>query len=771
MNLNPSKNSIFLQADSPFVTLMNCSQDLIICLSMTGHILAVNSALENFLRLDSANIIGKKFQHILANLHIDFLSTHTLKNLSSQLPLSELECLCKDQQNNRHLISWTIVNLPNIDGKKQGIMLIGKNITKLRDLSLQVERLDNIIKYAPDMIYWKDINSIHLGCNDQFATAVGYKDRAEVIGKSDYDFPWHQQAEKYNLDDKEVIKSGQPKLNIEDQILFKNGKKATVITNKVPLRDTYTGQVVGVLGIATDITEQVEKLDNIIKYAPDWIYWKDKNSIHLGSNDQFAKAAGFANREEMIGKSDFDCPWKENAPKYNKDDKEVIDSGIPKLNVEDIVPLQNGKKAIVITNKVPLRDIHTGQVIGVLGIATDITELKNTQQELIQKKEIAEAANIAKSNFLATMSHELRTPMNAIIGMSQSLLDIKTLDPDQFEKIDVIAQAANSLLVLINDILDFAKLEAGKLKLEETRFNIRELAANMVKSMKGLAEESNIKLLFFCDESLPEWIIGDPHRVRQIITNLLGNAIKFTKEGRITLSLKLKKLLPQKAHIEIGMEDTGVGISKENLETIFNKFTQVESAYNRRFGGAGLGLAITKDLVKAMKGTISVKSTLGKGSIFCVDIPFSLSEITKKISSIKKDQKTENLVQFDFNILLIEDNPLNRKVAQIMLENLGCHLDTAEDGKTGLNKYYQGHYDIILTDIGLPDVDGIQIIQIIRKHERHPTHTPIIAVTAHVLQEDIENCFKAGADVVLTKPINITELKTALTKWSKIHND
>lgn len=643
MQLKSSKQSGHLNGKHLWISVINQLSDLIVCLSLKGQVLAINEAFENFFKLRAEKIVGKKFRETLTNLNIDFLMSNNLKDLSTQLPIHQLECVYKNHQGNNCSISWTLKNLPNIDGQ-DGLILIGKDITELRTLSLQIERLDNIIKYAPD-----------------------------------------------------------------------------------------------------------------------WIYWKDRNSIHLGSNEQFAKAAGFKNREEMIGKSDFDCPWRENAPKYNQDDKEVIESGLPKLGIEDIVPLQHGKHAIVISNKVPLRDAQTGQVIGILGIATDITELKETQEELTHKKESAEAANIAKSNFLATMSHELRTPMNGIIGMSQSLVNDPALTVKQHEKIALISSAADSLLVLINDILDFSKLEAGKLKLEKSSFNFKEVATNVVNSLKNLAEDSGLELIFTTYD-LPDFVIGDPHRVRQIIINLLSNAIKFTQKGHVKLTLKLKKMTQEAAHIEILTEDTGIGIAKENLETIFNKFTQVESKYNRRFGGTGLGLAITKDLVKAMHGTIGVQSSLGKGSLFCVDIPFPLAEKSSKPVSLKTKETVEPDMKFDLNLLIIEDNPLNRKVIQMLLESIGCHLEMAEDGKTGLDMYHQKKYDLILTDIGLPDIDGIQVIKTIRKEEKNQKHIPIIAVTAHALPEEINSFLQAGANAVVTKPVKLDELKQALKK-------
>ena len=339
------------------------------------------------------------------------------------------------------------------------------------DLESELHRLENLIRYAPDMIYWKDRNSIHLGCNDQFAIAAGLKNCEEVVGKSDYDLPWKERANKYIEDDKEVISQGQPKLNIEDIVTVFGGNQITVISNKVPLRDSQ-GKVIGILGIATDITnqkkieyelrrskgllEELYMLDNIIKYAPDMIYWKDKNSIHLGCNDQFAIAAGFENRKDVIGKSDRDFPWRDQAEKYNADDREVIESGEPRLNIEDIMPFKNGKKAIVITNKVPLRN-REGKVIGVLGIATDITHQKQIETDLKVAKEAAEAGEQAKTEFIANMSHDIRTPLSGVVGLG-NIVEKEVTDPKIKSKIHDMVKSADELLNMLNEILDVVSL-------------------------------------------------------------------------------------------------------------------------------------------------------------------------------------------------------------------------------------------------------------------------------------------------------------------------
>lgn len=528
----------------------------------------------------------------------------------------------------------------------------------------------------------------------------------------------------------------------------------------------------GLLMVGHDITDikeawaQVYHLDSIIKHAPGLIYyWKDRNSVHLGCNNSFAELAGLKSCEEVVGKTDFDLPWKSQADSYRKDDQEVIESGKPKSNIEDLLIAADGKPRIVVANKVPLRDIE-GNIVGTLSTAADITQLKEAEQATLEAKNKAEIANQAKANFLATMSHELRTPMNAIMGMAQILLR-QNPTQEQQECIDIIRNASLGLLSLINDILDFARLEAGRLEISSERFNLYELTHAVITSLQHQLDHKPVKLSLNYSNDTPHYIILDSRRVRQILINLTNNAVKFTQEGEVKVSVTCPEQTKNSTTIRITVTDTGIGIPSDKLEQIFERFTQVESQYSRRFEGAGLGLSISKQLTEAMGGSIGVSSTLGEGSIFWVEFPIKISDQIAKqnTSGILDSDKANSFAIKNPKILLIEDNPLNQMVAKSLLEELDCRINIASNGKQALQLFADGNYDLIFADIGLPDMDGLTVTKEMRKYKGEKATIPIIALTAHVLQEDRENCLNAGADAVITKPIMPEELKMTLKRW------
>jgi len=510
-------------------------------------------------------------------------------------------------------------------------------------------------------------------------------------------------------------------------------------------------------------------LDNIIALVPGNFFWKDKYSRYQGCNNQSAELVGLKSRQEIVGLSDEELSsklgWGNNrVTLFQGMDKEVMETGTPR-SVEESLTDNQGNNVIMLTTKVPLKN-EAGGIIGLLGISLDITARKHAEEALLKAKERAEQANLAKANFLAIMSHELRTPMNAILGMAQ-ILNARNLNAKQKEYISAITQAGKSLLALINDILDFSKFEAGKIKIHSEAFDLHKLIDDVVLTMQHVLKEHQVRLLLERDKDVPRWVLGDSLRVCQILINLVGNAIKFTKKGYIKIIANLKSKKNNKNSVEIMVEDTGIGIPVDKLDHIFERFTQIESQYNRRFGGAGLGLAISKQLVGAMHGSIGVRSELGKGSTFWFIIPFKLADKKAILQIQNKEAITESelvISKLNYQLLLIEDNPLNQKVAKIMLEDMGCKVDVVNNGYSGIAAYQKNYYDLIFTDIGLPDMDGLEVIRRIRAQEINK-HIPIVAMTAHVLEEDRKNCLNAGADDVLTKPFMREDLYSILMKW------
>jgi two-component system, OmpR family, aerobic respiration control sensor histidine kinase ArcB len=512
-------------------------------------------------------------------------------------------------------------------------------------------------------------------------------------------------------------------------------------------------------------------LENIIADLPGVIFWKDVNSVYLGCNDVLVKIFGVKSREDVIGKTDFDFGWgKEQAQRVVNDDLEVIRTGIPKQNIYERVPLPNGEYLDMLTNKVPLYD-RNDQIIGVLGTATDITEQKKVEMKLENARQFAEQASQSKSNFLATMSHELRTPLNGILGMTQVLLN-ESVSEKQKEHLETIQQSGKNLLALISDVLDFSRLEAGQVELHSEEFSPVVLMKEIKMVMQHVIQGKPVELKAEVDLDIPEYLLGDVIRLRQIIINLVGNAVKFTLQGHVKIKLNLASKTDEIAKLEIMVEDTGIGIPADKLNSIFERFTQVESEYGRRFEGSGLGLSIVKNLVEMMGGTIQVQSEFGVGSRFSCVLPFTIIDKNNDgpiVDAAKSLHAFDKNTQFECAILVVEDNPINQTVMRAMLSNLGCKVDVAGNGKDSLKLSETNAYDLIFMDLGLPDMDGLQVTKSLLKSEKKLKRKPIpiVGLTAHVMEDDRKNCLDAGMIEVLTKPIVYAQLVELLKKFIK----
>lgn len=391
-------------------------------------------------------------------------------------------------------------------------------------------------------------------------------------------------------------------------------------------------------------------------------------------------------------------------------------------------------------------------------------ELEESNASLILAKQEAESANEAKSVFLASMSHEIRTPLNVIIGMSD-LVRSEPDDNERLKKISLINESGQLLLHLINDVLDFSKIEAGKIELEKVEFNLDKLISSIISLMEAKARENGNSLEYSLDGNVPHWIYGDPYRVQQVILNLLSNASKFTKDGRIKLEVKREKREGDVVTLRVSVTDTGVGIPADRVGQLFAPFVQADSKTTRQFGGTGLGLAISKKLVQLMQGEVSVESELGKGSTF------SFTGIFREVShDIKKKEAHDRLsrvrssalipISTPMEILVVEDNEMNQKLAHEMLKIMGLRADMADNGKIALKMMMVKKYDLVLMDVHMPEMDGYETTQSIRdprsgvlNHE-----VPIIAMTADTLDIAKRKCIDAGMNRYITKPIRIREL-------------
>lgn len=414
----------------------------------------------------------------------------------------------------------------------------------------------------------------------------------------------------------------------------------------------------------------------------------------------------------------------------------------------------------------------SGKIVGSIGIMHDITEQKRAQDVLLKAKITAEEASSAKSMFLANMSHEVRTPMNTIMGMVDLTLDTELTD-EQRDNLMTVKNAADVLLTLLNDILDLSRVEAGKVHLESIEVNIENIVKSVCKGLFVLARNKNIQLEWTVDEKVPNIVLGDPVRLRQILVNLINNAIKFTFKGKIVVSVKANSVFDDMCELLFSVADEGVGIEKDKLQTIFEVFTQADDSTTRRFGGTGLGLAISKRLVEMMKGRIWAESEEFKGSTFHFTGKFKivkkqdLSEALKEVSI--EDQLIASLPKRhmkQLSVLLAEDNIVNQKITVRILEKRGWKVKTAVNGKDVLDFLDSESFDVILMDAQMPVLDGFEATKKIRENEqKNGGHIPIIALTARAMADDRKKCLDCGMDGYVAKPIDRQKLFEAIEQF------
>ncbi|MBL4783336.1 MAG: response regulator [Porticoccaceae bacterium] len=410
-----------------------------------------------------------------------------------------------------------------------------------------------------------------------------------------------------------------------------------------------------------------------------------------------------------------------------------------------------------------------------------LEQIQGRDKAIGEAKNIAEAANKSKTEFLANMSHEIRTPMNGVLGMAE-LLEQTRLDPKQQKYVQTIRRSGKTLMSVINDILDFSKVEAGELNLEEETFELAPLIAHVLELFQDLADKKQLDLRSQLASSLPLHFYGDSMRLTQILMNLVANAIKFTHHGKVCLSVSVADESSQNAWLLFSIEDTGIGIAKDKVLSIFEAFHQADGSISRQYGGTGLGLAIASQLIELFDGELTVASKLGLGSTFSFTIPLAKSHNSEapilhaepeNLNEIKADMASELLMPSNTEagngkILVAEDNPVNQMLACDMLEQIGVATDVANNGQEAFDAAKQQRYSLILMDIQMPQVDGLEATALIRAHEdSHSFHTPIAAVTANAMAGDKERFLAAGMDDYLSKPFGLKGLTELVARWVK----
>jgi PAS domain S-box-containing protein len=620
-----------------------------------------------------------------------------------------------------------------------------------------------VIEDALDMIYELDANGKFSFVNPVMERRTEYS-KGELLNKQYWDvlesssvpaaieFYKNQRAQKKNFSYYEL-----PVLTKSGKIIWVGQNVKMLFHENKVLRVSVIARDISELKVAQEKIAKSEKLYRLISTnSKDLITLNtaEENPIRTFISPSVRDILGYE-PEELLGLSPFDLILEEDAERMRKEVHPITLSG-KSASTEYRIRKKDGTMIWLQSNTHPFFD-DLGKMIGFQSSARDITERKNAEQALHEAKQKAEEATVAKSQFLSMMSHEIRTPMNAIIGLSNLLLQ-QSPRVDQLENLKLLKFSGENLLTIINDILDFSKIEAGKITLEAIDFDLKSLLVNNTHLLEHRASDKGVKLKLKYDDKLPSVFKADPVRIGQIITNLVGNAIKFTDAGAVELMVELRKTLDNHCLILFSVKDTGIGIENEKLQLIFESFSQASSDTTRKFGGTGLGLSITKRLLHLMDSGIEVKSTLGIGSVFSflLNLEIGNPDVVEKEKTKYKSINFKNKVK----VLLVEDNRVNQIVATNFLKRWGITVDIANDGKEAVDLIQNKSYHLILMDLQMPQMDGYEAATSIRAldHDNYFKTVPIIALTASAMIDTQHAVIEAGMNDFVTKPFHPEDL-------------
>ncbi len=548
-------------------------------------------------------------------------------------------------------------------------------------------------------------------------------------------------------------------------LVQKSGKHVPISLILNPVKDSC-GEVAGIMGMATDISlrkqaeqaikDSEQRVRAVLNAANDVIITTDAKGMITSCNPAVHHLLGY-HPSELQNRS-IDTILANAALFHDTEDpiSEHIDENLDFNPVYEVVCIAKHGEELPI--ELSISHYFIGDNYYHTGIFRDISERKKQEQEIIDAMGRAEQANRAKTAFLATMSHEIRTPLNGMLGMAQ-ILNGTQLDQKQKDYVEIILNSGNTLLRQINDILDLSKIEADKIEIEETTFNFAETCESAIQLMQGNASDKGVGLEMTFSCVPPEVVIGDSYRIRQILLNLIGNAIKFTSKGKVELEIDCRPSDENYSHIIFRVKDTGIGIAEEKLAQLFNPFTQADQSTTRKYGGSGLGLSICKRLANLMNADLRVESEYGKGTtvIFEIDL-----EIGESPVDIKPRLTTTPDSRFNGKVLLVEDNETNLLVARSMLTKMGIDVVSVGNGQQAIDAFNSDTFDLILMDCQMPVLDGYQATQVIRKTG---SKIPILALTANVFNEDIQRCHEAGMDDCIHKPIDNQKLRDKLAEY------
>jgi PAS domain S-box-containing protein len=764
-------------------SLMDNLPDAIFVTDADGRYALNNLAHQRLLRVASENeILGKTvFNFLPAERAIRHHADDRRVLESGQPMLNREECIT-DRAGNRRWMSLTKVPLPGENGAIEGLVGICRDVTELKQAE---EERDRFFTLSLDMLCIAGFDGYFKRLNPAFERILGYP-LEELMSRPFLDFVHPDDHEATRLVVSKLLEGGEL-VSFENRYRRVDGSYRWMLWTATPYLDQKL-----IYAAARDITERKATeealsrernlLRTLMDNLPDHIFVKDTASRFVTANAATLHSLGASSLEEVIGKTDFDFLRRDLAEQYYRDEQEVCGSGRPLVNREELLIDPSGQRKWLLTTKVPLRD-DNGKVFGLVGMSHDITDRKQMEEEWRQAKETADAANRAKSEFLARMSHEIRTPMNGILGMTELALETH-LTSEQREFLQMVKGSADSLLTVINDILDFSKIEAGKLHLEPAPFALRDSLDDTVRTLGLRAQQKGLELACHIAPDVPDGLVGDLGRLRQVIVNLVGNAIKFTSQGEVVVSVRMQnaECRMQNESTEVGIlhsafcilhfevTDTGMGIPADKQRIIFEPFEQVDGGDNRRFGGTGLGLAISSQLVAMMGGHLQVESPArrttdarndsgngrGPGSRFYFTAKFGrTAEPAHHLPGDPGDVR-------GMPVLIVDDNATNRGILMEMLESWRMKPVAVPSAPAALEELRRAAdsgepYPVVLLDSQMPEVDGFALAEQIRANPELVGASIMMLVSAD-RQGSMQRCREAGINACLMKPLKQSEL-------------
>ena len=647
------------------------------------------------------------------------------------------------------------------------------------DAELRAQRslLRNVLDESPDFIVLKDYKGDFLLCNKPVADFYGTTPE-DMVGKHDGDFSaTAEQAEFFRANVLRIMDEGKTEIVFEESTdeqtgevrYFKSIKKPFIGADGRPQILVIAHDVTDIRRAQVQIAESERRLSYVLQATGEGVWdWKlsDGSLMH---NQRWYDLLGYSSEDLSGTVADFEMLL------LPEEREEVLTQvgkcleGQGPYRHEHRMRCRDGSVVWVLDRGDVVERDDQGRPLRMVGSFADISDRKRAEQAIVEARIQAETANRAKGEFLANMSHEIRTPMNGVIGMTSLLLETDLSD-EQRDYAETIRESADALLNLINEVLDFSKIEAGKLTIHARQFRLGDLLESCIDLMGVAARRKGLVLEHAVAAEVPQELVGDRDRVKQVLLNLLNNAIKFTHQGGVALRVSCISCNTDGCRLRFEVQDTGIGISAAGLERLFKPFSQVDAGNNRQYGGTGLGLSISKRLTEAMQGSIGVHTLQGEGSTFWVELPFLLEPAA---SSERSEQRNPDMQAVRGKVLLVEDNPVNQKLAQSILRRQALDVIAVSNGVEALSTLVDQPVDLILMDCQMPVMDGYETTIRIRAGEagEQARVTPIVALTANAMSEDVRRCLACGMNDHIAKPFTLASLQAALQHWLPTRHD